>query len=97
MKSLFEEMGGTYRQAGDYFIPNLVLLDDGDYQIGKYGRMRRSYLKEYRKILYTNYVVDGTQFMHLAEIDQACNERMETIVSAQLLSSVLATRRSKSL
>jgi hypothetical protein len=49
MKSLFEEMGGTYRQVGDYFIPNLVLPDDGEYQIGKYGRMRRSYLKEHRK------------------------------------------------
>lgn len=82
MKSIFEEMGGTYRQAGDYFIPNLVLPDGGDYQIGKYGRMRRSYLKEHRKILYTNYVVEGTLFKHLTEIDQACNERMEIIVSA---------------
>ena len=82
MKSLFEEMGGTYRQAGDYFIPNLVLPDDGNYQIGKYGRMRRSYLKEHRKILYTYYVMEETLFKHLSEIDQACNERMETIVSA---------------
>ncbi len=41
MKSLFEETSGTYRQMGDYFIPNLVLPDDGNYQIGKYGRMRR--------------------------------------------------------
>ena len=41
MKSLFEETSGTYRQVGDYFIPNLVLPDDGNYQIGKYGRMRR--------------------------------------------------------
>ena len=81
MKSLFEEMGGTYRQVGDYFIPNLVLSDSGNYQIGKYGRMRRSYLKEHRKILYTNYVIEGTLFAHLAEIDQACNERMEIIVS----------------
>ena len=56
--------------------------DDGDYQIGKYGRMRRTYLKEHRKILYTNYVVEGTLFKHLYEIDQACNERMEIIVSA---------------
>ena len=55
--------------------------DDGEYQIGKYGRMRRSYLKEHRKILYTNYVVEGTLFKHLSEIDQACNERMENIVS----------------
>lgn len=82
MKSLFEEMGGTYRQVGNYFIPNLVLPDNGNYQIGKYGHMRRSYLKEHRKILYTNYVMEGTLFKHLAEIDQACNERMETIVPA---------------
>lgn len=82
MKSIFEEMGGTYRQVGDYFIPNLVLPDGGDYQIGKYGRMRRSYLKEHRKILYTNFVVEGTLFKHLAEIDQTCYERMEIIVSA---------------
>ena len=82
MKSIFEEMGGTYRQVGDYFIPNITLPDDGEYKIGKYGRMRRNYLKEYRKILYNNYVLEGTLFRHLAEIDQACNERIENIVSA---------------
>ena len=82
MKTIFEEMGGTYRQVGDYFIPNITLPDDGDYQISKFGRMRRSYLKEHRKILYTNYVMEGTLFKHLSEIDQACNERIENIVSA---------------
>lgn len=82
MKSLFEEMGGTYRQVGDYFIPNLVLPDDGDDQIGKYGRMRRCYLEEHRKILCTNYAVEGTLFKHLSEIDQACNERTEIIIPA---------------
>ena len=82
MRSLFEELGGTYRQVGDYFIPNLALPDTGSHQIGKYGRMRRSYLKEHRQILYTNYVVEGTLFEHLADIDQACNERMGNIVSA---------------
>mgnify|MGYP003163066010 FL=1 len=82
MKSLFEEMGGTYRQVGDYFIPNLVLPDTGNYQIGKYGRMRRSYLKEHHPILYNNYLLEGTLFKHLAEIDQDCNERMEIIVPA---------------
>ena len=82
MKSLFEEMGGTYRQVGDYFIPNLVLPDTGNYQIGKYGRMRRSYLKEHHPILYNNYLLEGTLFKHLAEIDQDCNERMEIVVSA---------------
>ena len=82
MKTIFKEMGGTYRQVGDYFIPNITLPDDGEYQIGKYGRMRRSYLKKYRKILYNNYVLEGTLFKHLAEIDQACNERIENIISA---------------
>ena len=54
MKSLFEEMGGTYRQEGDYLIPNLALPEEPEYQIGKYGRMRRSYLKEHRPVLYAN-------------------------------------------
>ena len=82
MKTIFEEMGGTYRQVGYYFIPNITLPDDGEYQIGKYGRMRHGYLKEHRQILYNNYVLEGALFKHLAEIDQACNERMEIIVFA---------------
>jgi len=81
MKSLFEEMGGTYRQEGDYHIPNLALPDEPEYQIGKYGRMRRSYLKEHRPILYENLLTSGTLHRHLAEIDQAGNERMAIIVS----------------
>ena len=81
MKSLFEEMGGTYRQEGDYLIPNLSLPEEPDYQISKHGRMRRSYLKEHRPILYANLLTSGTLHRHLAEIDQACNERMEILVS----------------
>lgn len=82
MKSIFEKMGGTYRQVGDCLIPNLVLPDTGDYRIGKYGRIRRSYLKEHRPAFYSTLVLDGTLFKHLAEIDQASNERMEAITSA---------------
>ena len=82
MKSLFEEMGGTYHQEGDYFIPNLTLPNDGDYKIGKYGRMRLDHLKKHRKILYTNYVTEGTLSKHLSEIDQVCNERMKNLVPA---------------
>ena len=81
MKSLFDQMGGTYHQEGDYLIPNLALPDEPEYQIGKYGRMRRSYLKEHRPVLYANLLTSGTLHRHLAEIDQACNERMEIIVS----------------
>ena len=82
MKTIFEDMGGTYRQVGDYFIPNITLPDDGEYQIGKYGRMRRSYLKEHRPVLYANFLTSGTLHRHLAEIDHTCNERMEIVVSA---------------
>ena len=81
MKSIFEQMGGTYRQEGDYLIPNLALPEEPEYQIGKYGHMRRSYLKEHRPVLYANLLTSGTLHRHLAEIDQACNERMEIIVS----------------
>ena len=82
MTSLFEQMCGTYRQVGDYLIPNLSLPEEPDYQIGKYGRMRRSYLKDHRPVLYANFLTSGTLHRHLAEIDQTCNERMEIIVSA---------------
>ena len=82
MKPLFEQMGGTYHREDDFLIPNLVLPDTGDYQIGKYGRMRRRYLKEHRRVLYTNLLTSGNLRCHLAEIDQACNERIESIVSA---------------
>ena len=81
MKSIFEEMGGTYRQVGDYLIPNLVLPDTGNYQIGKYGRMRRSYLKQYRKILYNNYVLrlfisrSRIESTRLSKFWLPCNER----------------------
>ena len=82
MKSIFEEMGGTYRKEGDYYIPNLELPPMPDYQIGKYGRMRRSYLKEHRPILYTNLVVEGTLFEDLVDVDKRCNERMEHLCTA---------------
>ena len=84
MKSLFEQMDGTYRQEGDYLVPNLALPEEPDNQIGKYGRMRRSYLKDHRPVLYANFLTTGTLHRHLAEIDRACNERMETIVSAMV-------------
>lgn len=44
--------------------------------------MRRSYLKEHCPVFYSTLILDGTLFKHLAEIDQACNERMDIITSA---------------
>ena len=80
MKSLYEELGGTYRQVGDYFIPDIE-LPGRNYEIGKYGRMRHRYLKEHRKIQYITMILDGTLYDHLEEIDRICNERMETMVA----------------
>lgn len=86
MKSLYERMGGTYRQEGDYFVPNLILPDTGTYRLGKYGRIRRRYLKEHRPALYNTMLLNGTLSQHLAEIDETCHERMEhlcTVMAAQ--------------
>jgi len=85
MKSIFEEMGGTYRQEGDYLLPNLSLPPDAeDYQIGKYGRMRHRYLKEHRRALYTSLFLEGSLQKHLSEIDSACNKRLEIIETAMM-------------
>lgn len=78
-KSIFEQMGGTYTQVGDYFIPNLVISEAAQSPLGKYGRMRKRYLKEHRPVLYTNLLVTGKLDQHLAEIDEACEERMESL------------------
>ena len=80
MKSLYEELGGTYRQVGDYFIPDIELPERNN-EIGKYGRMRHRYLKEHCKAQYATMVLDGTLYDHLEEIDRICNERMETMVA----------------
>lgn len=81
MKSLFEQMGGTYHQEGDCLIPSLILPDSSNYQIGKYGRMRRRYLQEHRPGLYARLITNGKLYEHLAEIDRACRARMERICS----------------
>jgi hypothetical protein len=77
-KSIFEQFGGTYTRIGDYFLPDLI-IDEAERPIGKYGRMRKCYLKEHRPILFTNLMVSGKLHQHLAEIDQSCTERMELL------------------
>lgn len=82
MKSIFEEMGGTYRQEGDYLIPNIKLPEQEEYQLGKYGRMRRNFLKEHHPARYSDLIVEGRLWNHLAEIDKLCNARMEVMIAA---------------
>ena len=80
MKSLFEAMGGTNRQCGDFFIPEIALPDTPKNPIGKYGRMRHRYLKEHRGVLYNAMILDGTLWNHLAEVDKTCMDRLDVIV-----------------
>ena len=79
MKSMFEEMGGTYTQVGDFLLPNLYSESREEYHIGKYGRIRKRYLKEHRPILFSNMLLSGKLDQHLAEIDRACIERMDLL------------------
>ena len=68
-----------YHKSGNYYLPNLVLEETEAQPIGKYGRMRKRYLKEHRPVLYSNMLLKGKLFQHLAEIDEACEERMELL------------------
>ena len=79
MKSMFEEMGGTYTQVGDFLLPNLYIESREEYHIGKYGRIRKRYLKEHRPILFSNLLLSGNLDQHLEEIDRACIERMDLL------------------
>ena len=80
MKSVFEAMGGTYRQCGDYLIREIALPDTHKIHIGKYGRMCHRYLKEHREVLYNAMILDGTLWSHLAVVDKTCKERMDVLV-----------------
>ena len=80
MKSVFEAMGGTYRQCGDFFIPEIALPDTPRNPIGKYGRMRHRYLKKHRSVLYNAMILDGTLWNHLSEVDKTCKDRLDVLV-----------------
>ena len=72
-KSLFEQLGGTYTQAGDYVLPNLILLAENQ-PIGIWGQWHARYLKQHHRILYYNLLTSGKLNAHLAEIDQQAEE-----------------------
>ena len=80
MASLFEGMGGTYTLGADgMYYPNLELPEEETPRYGKYGRMRRTYLREHKKAYYTTLLFDGKLVAHLNEIDDAANDQMEII------------------
>ena len=69
----------TYTQVGDYLLPDLIIDETEQQPIGKYGRMRKRYLKEHRPILFSNLLLSGKLDQHLAEIDHACVEGIDLL------------------
>lgn len=79
MKSLYEQMGGTYHLGSDgMYYPDLELPEEAP-RYGKYGRMRHTYLREHKKAYYTALLFEGKLVAHLNEIDDAANSLMELI------------------
>ena len=73
MKSLFEQMGGTYTQQGDYFLPDLQLPPEEERPVGVWSQRRLHYLREHRPILYTNLKTSGQLRSHLADVEEQAN------------------------
>ena len=70
----------TYRKEGDYFIPNLSLPIQPKKQIGKYGRLRLDYLKNFKKDLYTELLIDGTLKQHLLDINECADKKVHMLI-----------------
>ena len=72
MRTIFEAMGGTYRQEGDYLLPNVELPESP--QIGIWGQRRLQYLRTNKKVLYTTMLIGDTLKDHLEEVDKSAEE-----------------------
>ena len=68
----------TYTRQGDYLIPNLGLPESP--KVGKYGMLRRTYLRNHRRGLYTGMMLSQTLNSHLEEIDREANKMVETLI-----------------
>ena len=84
----------TYPRVGTYWIPELKLTEQSLHPIGKYGRMRRRYLKECRPMLYSHLILTERLHPHLAKNDDAANRRMELLMP-KLARDASATERLK--
>ena len=69
-----------YIRVGDYYFPDLKLPEKTQQPIGKYGRMRMTYLKEHRPIIYNQLILSGKLYSHLFEIEQTCQERLDRMI-----------------
>ena len=73
----------TYSTVGDYQLPNLT-LNQPRKPLGKYGRMRRTYLKEHRPVLYHTMLINGSLYPHLMEVEQAAESQKQQMVNELL-------------
>ena len=79
-KTIFEEMGGTYTQVGDYLLPNLELPEEEQQPIGVWGQRHRRYLKEHRRATYAILLTSGKLNSYLADIDRQSEEMFSRLV-----------------
>ena len=84
----------TYTMNGDYQIPDLKLTEQPEKPLGKYGRMRKTYLKEHRPILYNQMLLSEKLYPHLIEIDETAQSRLEQMMP-QLAKDAGATEQLK--
>ena len=70
----------TYTRNGDYLIPDLSLTETEQKPLGKYGRLRKTYLKEHRPVLWNELILSEKLYPHLREIDEAANRRLEQMM-----------------
>ena len=80
-ESLYETLGGTYREENGHLIPNVTLPEQTEYQIGKYGRMHLDYIKQHRRGRHTTLLTEGKLNARLHEIDLGANEMLETTIT----------------
>ena len=77
----------TYHKEGDYYIPNLYLVEDEyekNYHVGKYGHLRLEYLKKYKKVDYTIMFMEGSLRKHIVDTDKQAKERLEALMKQML-------------
>ena len=79
-KTIFEEMGGTYTQVGDYFLPDLKLPKEETKPIGIWGQRHRRYLKEHKRAIYTTLLTSGKLNCYLADIDEQAEKMFFRLV-----------------
>ncbi|NBK80367.1 TnpV protein [bacterium D16-76] len=79
-KTIFGEMGGTYTQVGDYFLPDLILPEEETKPVGVWGQRHRRYLKEHKRATYITLLTRGKLNSYLADIDEQAEDMFSRLV-----------------